>query len=167
MEERTCKKCGVTFYAKRSLVARGWGLYCSRACHYADSAPMVVMQCAFCGGEVHRKPSKLEHSKSGKYFCNKSCQTKWRNTVFVGAKHRQWKGGASVDYRSILQSAGLVERCVMCRTSDTRVLAVHHLDGNHKNNALDNLVWLCHNCHHMTHYTKGGVQKLRENMSCA
>ena len=40
----------------------------------------------------------------------------------------------------------------LCKTVDTRVLAVHHIDGNKKNNVVDNLAWLCNNCHHLVHH---------------
>jgi hypothetical protein len=32
------------------------------------------------------------------------------------------------------------------------MLAVHHLDEDRANNAVDNLVWMCHNCHHLIHH---------------
>jgi predicted HNH restriction endonuclease len=35
-----------------------------------------------------------------------------------------------------------------------RVLAVRHIDQNHKNNNVENLAWLCHNCHHLVHNDK-------------
>lgn len=37
-------------------------------------------------------------------------------------------------------------------------LQLHHLDGNGKNHSLDNLVWLCPNCHALTD-TYGGKNK--------
>ncbi|MBI4281264.1 HNH endonuclease [Candidatus Uhrbacteria bacterium] len=40
---------------------------------------------------------------------------------------------------------------------NNRVLLVHHIDENRKNNVLSNLVWLCRNCHFLVH-------KYNENM---
>lgn len=42
--------------------------------------------------------------------------------------------------------------CGLCRTRDKRILAVHHLDRNKLNNKIDNLTWLCHNCHFLVHH---------------
>jgi predicted HNH restriction endonuclease len=42
--------------------------------------------------------------------------------------------------------------CVLCKVSDKRILAVHHKDNNRKNNKVENLVWLCHNCHILVHH---------------
>jgi 5-methylcytosine-specific restriction endonuclease McrA len=42
--------------------------------------------------------------------------------------------------------------CRHCGLTDARVLSVHHLDSNRSNNRLDNLIWLCHNCHYLIHH---------------
>lgn len=158
MEVRSCKQCGGVFHTKQSLIARGYGVYCSRACHHAGMRTAVLGVCTTCGAGVRRTPAKLRINKSKKVFCGKSCQTKWRNTQYRGKNHTQWKGGNSVNYRAIMKKASVPEVCALCHTVDTRVLAVHHIDRNRINNALENLLWLCHNCHHLTHYTKGGVR---------
>ena len=45
-----------------------------------------------CKQEVYRTPGDIRESKSGKFFCSKTCQTNWRNTnVFVGVNHKNWK----------------------------------------------------------------------------
>ncbi len=54
-------------------------------------------------------------------------------------------------YRDVLQKVRPANRCVFCGIRDKRVLAVHHVDGNHRNNKVKNLTWLCHNCHHLVH----------------
>lgn len=42
--------------------------------------------------------------------------------------------------------------CTLCKTEDSRILAVHHIDKNRRNNDLKNLIWLCHNCHFLVHH---------------
>ena len=98
-------------------------------------------------------------SKSKKYFCGKSCQTKWRNAEFVGPKHANWKHGEA-SYQSILCRNGIKKECVLCKTTDFRVLATHHIDHDHKNNELENLTFLCHNCHHLVHHHKEERERL-------
>jgi len=41
--------------------------------------------------------------------------------------------------------------CALCGTKGTSVLTVHHIDENRVNNAYDNLIVLCHNCHSPYH----------------
>jgi predicted HNH restriction endonuclease len=41
--------------------------------------------------------------------------------------------------------------CKKCGNKDARVLEVHHLDKNRKNSNIENLIWLCANCHTLVH----------------
>ncbi len=155
MLERKCKICKTIFYAKPFSVRRGWGVYCSRECHYNDKTGKYF-DCFICKKEIYRTNRQVKHSKSKKYFCTKSCQTKWRNTQFIGNLHSNWKHGET-EYVTILQRNNVNKICTKCKEEDTRVIATHHIDRNRKNNKIENLMWLCHNCHHMVHY--GNVNK--------
>ncbi|TXH41972.1 MAG: HNH endonuclease [Desulfurellales bacterium] len=42
------------------------------------------------------------------------------------------------------------ERCGFL-AKDPRQLDVHHIDGNHSNDCVDNLMTLCANCHRLEH----------------
>lgn len=154
MIKKTCNMCSKGFFVKESHVARGWGKYCSRACHHAGMKRGARFQCHICGREVYRTQDRVRKSKSRKYFCGKSCQTKWRNSVFSGEKHKNWKGKYATRYRERLINARRLKQCTLCGIKDRRVLAAHHIDQNRKNNRLENLMSLCHNCHHIVHYDK-------------
>jgi hypothetical protein len=106
--------------------------------------------CEICGKEIWKTPKDFRKSKSKKFFCSKSCQSKWRNVEYSGPKHKFWKGGINV-YRDILKKNGRPQLCCKCKIKDQRVLVVHHKDYNRKNNNIENLVWLCRNCHHLVH----------------
>ena len=56
-------------------------------------------------------------------------------------------------YRSQLVKA--VTSCALCGYSNINVLEVHHIDGNHSNNAWDNIAVVCANCHVLI--TKGKI----------
>lgn len=150
MLKKKCEICKKVFYVKPFFVRSGWGIYCSRKCHYNDKTGRYF-DCFICEKKVYRTNRQVEHSKSGKYFCGKSCQTKWRNTQFIGKAHANWKHGKS-EYATILQRHNIPKTCTKCGEKDSRVIATHHVDWNHQNNKIENLIWLCHNCHHLAHY---------------
>ena len=166
MPDVICKVCKTGFYAKPSWLKNGWGQYCSNKCKQEGQKTGRVVSCFICGKQAYKSGKDLKKSKSKKYFCNKSCQTIWRNSVaFVGSKHPNWKGGhSSESYRRILRRAGKKEACSLCATKDKRILAAHHIDHNHKNNRPKNLTWLCHNCHFLVHHFKDQRSKLMETL---
>ena len=158
---KKCEICSRVFHPKPANVKKGWGRFCSAKCQYQSFKNGVFKKCSVCNKEVYLTPSRFENSKSGKFFCDKSCQTKWRNTEFIGSKHANFKDGSKT-YQTILKRHKVPQICAYCREKDVRVLATHHVDENHKNNDINNLVWLCHNCHLLVHYDK--VKKLFTKM---
>ena len=159
-----CKICAKEFYIKPShLKLRGYGKYCSRKCRVESQRKGRFIKCHTCKNSAWKMPKELKHSKSGKFFCSKSCQTKWRNITFVGPKHGSWKDGSST-YRTVLLRHNILRICKLCANKDTRILAVHHIDHIHKNNKLNNLCWLCHNCHFLVHHDKSEKEKLMGTM---
>ncbi len=159
----TCKQCEKKFNAKPSRVKASIDIYCSRICKVASSKKGKTVKCSTCDKVVYKSLKALNGSKSGKLFCSRSCQTKWRNVEFSQEKHANWKGGAYA-YRSLLSRQDLPKECKLCKTADKRILAVHHIDKNHSNNAIENLVWLCHNCHHLVHHDKNEYKRFMAAM---
>lgn len=152
--QRKCKICGKQFSTKPYFVRTGGGKYCSTICHHKGLRKGRVVKCFLCSKEVYKPPKAFKQSKSKKLFCGKSCQTRWRNALFVGPKHANWVHGKEA-YKSVLTRHGVPAVCGTCKIQDKRVLAVHHIDRNRKNNRVDNLTWLCHNCHHLVHNYSG------------
>lgn len=155
---KKCKRCKSDFRTKPFFIKIGGGKYCSAKCHHESLKKGKVVKCNFCSKDTYKAPKALKNSKSKKFFCSKSCQTKWRNTVFVGPKHANWKHG-QFSYQSVLSRHKVLKKCTLCKTVDSRVLAVHHIDRNRKNNKVANLAWLCHNCHHLVHRHAGEQEK--------
>jgi hypothetical protein len=159
MPTEKCKICGKNFYAKLSHIKKGWAKYCSQTCQYKGYRTGKFVKCDTCGKEIYRTQKELNCSKSKKFFCNKSHQTLWRNRIFIGPLHPNWKGGENIEHKNLLVRNGIKSVCKICGCRDKRVFAVHHLDRNKKNNSINNLVWLCHNCHHLVHHYKVSVFK--------
>jgi len=154
----TCKQCGKSFLVKPFFIRIGAGKYCSAKCQHQSARTGSWFKCENCAKDVYRTPKYINASKSKKYFCNKSCQTVWRNQEFSGERHHNWRHGEA-SYRNIMKRAGKAPVCELCRSADERVIIVHHKDKNRRNNALENLVWLCRNCHHIVHHFSDGRAK--------
>lgn len=153
MVNAICIICDDKFYAKPSHKAKGWGKYCSKECQYSGQRTGTTVTCTVCDKDSYKNKNSMTRSKSGKYFCSKSCQTVWRNSQYRGAKHLNWKTGKA-SYRANLLRTGRQQVCERCKITDKRLLAVHHIDRNRDNNNLSNLMWLCHNCHYLVHHDK-------------
>lgn len=154
-----CKICSSKFYAKPNWIKIGHGKYCSKKCQYKSYKLGKVVACLICNKDTYKAPRFLKRAKH--YFCSKSCQTVWRNSmIFIGPKHFNWKGGENA-YRNVLLHAKIPKICKKCKNRDERILAAHHIDKNRKNNNLNNLVWLCHNCHFLIHHYDKEVSKFK------
>jgi hypothetical protein len=159
-----CKKCGDEFYAKPSHVLRGRGKFCSHWCARSARFTGKKVTCNLCGTFAYKQKRFLERSKSGKFFCSKSCQTIWRNQFFSGDRHKNWKGGRFT-YRRALLKDSTEKVCTLCRIDDLRVLAAHHIDMNRDNNSVKNLAWLCHNCHYLVHHDNVELRRFQKILS--
>lgn len=151
---KKCENCEGLFNAKPFFIKMGWGRFCSANCHYLSMRNGKVFFCNQCKKKIYRNGRQMKHSKSGKFFCSKSCQTKWRNAYFSGDKHSNWINGKG-SYRGLMiKYKKFKQICNRCKNKDSRVLVVHHIDRNRKNNQLLNLIWLCRNCHFLIHCDK-------------
>lgn len=150
---KNCAHCWSKFYAKPYHLKRGWGKFCSRQCLSLGRKSGKQVTCQVCQKQVYRMPSEIKRNKQQRMFCSKSCQTIWRNSYYSGERHASWKQGQGSYRQRMLRITPNLE-CQLCHEQDQRVLEVHHVDEDRTNNRLDNLVWLCHNCHYLVHCDK-------------
>ncbi len=153
MPQMNCPTCTKAFSAKPSRVLKGWDKFCSNSCKNQGQKTGKIVKCYTCKKQIYKTLTDQNRSISKKYFCNKSCQTVWRNSLYLEEKHTNWKGGEN-SYRDILRRTNVVPECSKCHSADLRTLAVHHKDKDRSNNAVSNLIWLCHNCHFLVHHYK-------------
>lgn len=153
MPDVKCKICKRIFHVKPSHQKLGYGKYCSMKCRNESQRKGKYVYCDTCSKKIWKSPKEIKRSKSKLYFCSKSCQTKWRNVYFSGENHANWKHGENV-YRKRLIESGKIAKCESCGIKDLRVLTAHHIDRDRANNNLENLKWLCLNCHHIEHLKK-------------
>jgi 5-methylcytosine-specific restriction endonuclease McrA len=126
--------------------------YCSDECRSRRGS--ILCKCATCGAEVWRTKSQYNRSQTGNIFCSRSCATKLNNKLFKsGENHPNFKG---TDYRTLALNT-YPHYCSVCGyNEDERLLEVHHIDENHNNNDINNLILLCPMCHRKItlHYYK-------------
>ncbi len=134
-------------------------IHCSKECSYKAKVKNVIVKCNYCNKEIVKKKYNLNKTKSGNYYCNKSCANSKNNTLYkTGEKHPNFTNGKG-SYRSRkLKDSDF--SCENCGIRDKRVIEVHHIDKNRDNNKLDNLKILCANCHLIEHHEEKKLKNI-------
>lgn len=136
-----CNECGHEWEAAPASVM--YSDYTHR-CPNCGTKEGKYVKCAYCGKEIYRSPSQLEKSKSGFYYCSHECGNLHKNQLREEAG--EWDNSIT-GYRSRALKA-YPHKCAVCNyDEDERILQIHHRDCNRNNNAVENLVVLCPNCH--------------------
>lgn len=156
-----CLVCSERFYTKPNWIKIGRGKYCSVFCAGKSRRKGRNTKCALCTREVYKSLKSIKSSKSGKLFCGKRCSIQWHNSYYVQERHSNWKFGEFSYKRNVIRNK-IKAYCRLCNITDKRILLIHHLDENRKNNKLDNLTWLCYNCHFLVHRYKGYRNALKK-----
>lgn len=151
MATSICRKCKKEFYVKPSRLKKGFGIYCTRKCSDYGRKTGKYVKCCVCKTKVYKELNDLNKSLSKKYFCTRKCHLKLLSSIKVGKNHPNWKYG-EFTYKRILKNSSIDKKCVLCKKDDKRILIVHHIDKNRKNNKVNNLSWLCYNCHYLVHH---------------
>ncbi len=154
MDEVLCNFCGKKHKRKKSQLRLSKKHYCSGDCSSKARRNGKSLQCFICKKIIYKSLKDLKNSKSKKYFCSTICSNKWIGKQQRSNNHPNWKGGMS-SYKNILKRTKNEKKCFLCNKNDVRILCVHHIDKNRKNNNIKNLTWLCRNCHFLVHnYSK-------------
>jgi hypothetical protein len=155
-----CKNCGKEFLCAKRFVESGRGKFCSIECKGVARRTRVNMKCAWCGNQFSIRPSQLKNSKSGLYFCKRSCKDaaqKIGGIVEIMPPHYGTSNGEG-HYREQFTDEELI--CKRCGYHEfISAVDIHHIDKDRTNNDKKNLIPLCSNCHKGLHY---GLWKLEE-----
>jgi len=150
MDELSCDFCSKLFLKKRSQIARSKKHFCSARCQQEARKNGKMVSCFVCGRQSYKKKKDLLRSKSKKYFCSQQCSNTWLGSQQLKNKHPNWINGEFA-YKEILARENPKKQCLLCGYKNKQVIIVHHIDQNRKNNRVENLTWLCRNCHHLVH----------------
>lgn len=156
-----CHYCGTVFHRSPSELKRKEVKhpYCSRKCYDRARREGVAARrqpvewsfedqipCDHCGTLIHKTPSKLGAHKH--HFCSAECMGYFFRANNLSTLH-------AIRDELISQAN---DQCEICGLADSQVLVIHHKDCNRNNNARENLLIVCANCHARIH--KGLLGKL-------
>lgn len=135
--EKNCLWCDKMFLVYQCELKKGGGKFCSR-------------NCATTYRNTYDNPAKRAETRA-KISQNHADVSGENNPMYMrrGELAPSYKDGrnsfAGEKYRKMLLASGRRQECEVCKTTSN--LCVHHIDGDHNNNVLDNLMWVCYKCH--------------------
>lgn len=116
------------------------------------------MNCKYCSKTLNGSPSR-ESRLGNKIFCDNKCQASFRTATLeqefidgkfigklIGFQTRSWTRDLLIKMKGY--------KCNVCSCIEHNCkplsLEVNHIDGDAENNTLENLEFLCPNCHSQT-----------------
>ena len=142
-----CLYCGKTNIVHGYVIRRGGGYFCDRKCSgLYRSVKKLKFICKICGKPVYRYPCEV--NKKNNYFCSYKCMWKGNTVKYnnrVTGKSYTGKGYITIrcKYHPNAKNGYVSEHRLVMEKYLKRFLkpteVVHHIDGNIKNNHLDNL----------------------------
>lgn len=146
---RSCRVCGATMMVRPAVIARGGGVYCSRACTARRGRVEVERVCEGCGQRFVVEPYRVRLG-AGR-FCSKRCANRHSNPP--GAGSTRWRGGRILDTKGyvfvhrpghpLAQSRGYVaEHRLVLHEAGVDIPpghVVHHVNGVKGDNRPENL----------------------------
>lgn len=102
-----------------------------------------IFHCKYCDKEIYRTQYQIVKNKSGFWYCSRECGNLHKNQL--QEESGQWSNTSN--YRKTAFKL-YPHICSVCGwKEDERILEVHHIDENRKNNQGENLCILCPTCH--------------------
>jgi len=145
---KQCPVCGKMFLPKSSRQK-----FCSQKCVAKNRTTSIVVYCEYCGKKITRTARQLENSK--RHFCSYKCFLK---------DMRKNNGGKPLRVSKQMRETVLVatdNKCSICgkRPIPPDSLEIHHINGNPRDNRLENIIALCKSCHRRAHFMTLGYNK--------
>ena len=134
---RTCQYCGQQFETFPSEIRKGGGKFCSRSCSMTYR-------------NLHDNPTRSAKVRL-KISLHHADVSGENNPMYMrrgelAPSYIDGRNSYSGDtYRKKLFASGATPVCQICGSTEN--LHAHHIDGDHYNNAIENLAWVCARCH--------------------
>lgn len=128
--------------------------FCGTHCQSKYKSTGRMLKCSTCYKECYKALSQIKKSKSGNYFCSRSCSVSFNNTLYKSYKNNPNYTNGLGSYRiRALKKYGLKCSNLLCKIESSNIniskamLDVDHIDNNRLNNDINNLRVLCVWCH--------------------
>ena len=135
----TCTVCGAPFYSRPSLLAKGWGKYCTTKCRAVGEGRNIyptTKKCKHCG-EVFTILGKRFRKRK---FCSRSCAAKSNNPGRQGVKYKR----GYTNFRNLLLHE-YGHQCMISNCGYNRFVDSHHIKkkSNGGSDKKENGILLC------------------------
>ncbi|HEQ4429580.1 TPA: HNH endonuclease [Streptococcus pyogenes] len=139
MKLKNCSNCGSRFEYKGRHGNRNNNFFCSYECYLAFKTKKIKVKCDWCGKEFMKKRSDIARTKHN--YCSHKCTDDYKRWTGLSGK------APVID--------GIPAHRVIASEKMGRQLhhyeEVHHIDGNHDNNRIENIVILSKSEHAKIH----------------
>ncbi len=125
-----CDYCGKVFEQRNRHATRNKHYFCSRECGWAAKVKKTVVHCEWCGRPFEKKRTDI--ARTNHNLCDRGCYQDFINFTQSNSQNQVVSG--KVLYRTLAE--------MKLGRELTKDEEVHHIDGNHSNNNLDNLMVL-------------------------
>jgi hypothetical protein len=148
-KEVQCAHCGVRFLKPVRFCKEGQPSFCSKSCYSTSRRKRVTVSCALCGKSKEIQESKYRASKNKIFFCSRACKDKGQKLESgIPDILPDHYGTGRNTYRARCFSHHQ-HKCCVC--GESLIVEVHHLDHDHDNININNLVPLCPTHHAYMH----------------
>lgn len=137
-----CDGCGKTIEIPAGHKKRNKHFFCSTECAWKYKEKKVSVRCDWCRDEIVKKRSAVDRNRHN--FCDRGCYIDFINFERAGAL-RQRVGGEAIS-----RTLAAVKEGRPLTSADE----VHHIDGDHGNNAADNLMVVSKSKHAQIHASR-------------
>ncbi|MFA6972896.1 MAG: HNH endonuclease signature motif containing protein [Gallionella sp.] len=168
MQTKNCKTCGKKFLVFPFTQKTGRGKYCSKKCFYQNKEHKEHMSKIMIG----RRLSKATREKISRVQRGKKLSVATRQKIKVansGERSANWKGGRQTSTQGyvlrycpthpnrIKGNFVAEHRLIMEKHLGRTLLSteiVHHINGNKKDNRIENLMLFASDSEHLKHHMK-------------
>lgn len=149
MITKHCKHCDKTFEVPQSYTKRGQGSFCSRSCAASYNnlkRPLIEHSCLNCNTTFTSKSTKA-------LFCSDSCGNEYRSGIKPKTIYKRTTLNRKIH---LLFDVLNIKLCCSICGRDFGNIDIHHIIEKSAggDDALQNLVILCPNCHRLAHENK-------------